>query len=90
MQKTKRKRVLRFIRKAAESLPEKTYKAYHKYASPLYTYNEDGSKSVSLGYLQDHPINHARRMKRLYDRHGLIAVDAYLRFYGHMIAVPEA
>lgn len=85
MTKVKRKKVLRWLSRTASMLPEDTYKAFHKYASPMTAYNDDGTKTLHVGYLGTHPINHKRRMKRLYDKYGLIAVDAYLRSYGFMI-----
>ena len=83
--KTKRKVVLKQLKKFAESLPEDTYKAYHKYFTPKWEEDENGEEVLRLGYLQDHPVNHGRRLKKMYDLFGMLGVQGYLHSYGYQL-----
>jgi hypothetical protein len=86
MQKQKRKEVLKWIKSVvAPQLPEDTYKAYHKYFTPRIEETEEGQKVLRYGYLQDHVINHGRRLKKVYDTYGLMGIQGYLSIYGRTL-----
>lgn len=84
--KIKRKTVLRQIRKWAKMLPEETYLAYPKYHTPQWEENEEGKKVLRFGFLQSCNVNHARRMKKMYDKYSYAGVDAYLRLYNFQLS----
>jgi hypothetical protein len=84
--KTKRKTVLRQIKKWSEMLPEDTYLAYPKYYQPKWEEDEEGKKVLRFGTLEKYPINHARRMKKMYDLYSYAGVSAYMQMYGYQLS----
>lgn len=86
MKKTKRKVVLKAIRKWAEMLPEETYLAYPKYYTPQWEEDKDGERVLRFGTLEKYPVNHARRMKKMYDQYSYAGIDAYLRLYSFQLS----
>lgn len=76
--KTRRKTILKWLRKISESIPKEDYKAYHKYHEPQLEEAEDGKMVWRMGFLGTHPVSHYRRMKTLYDRIGMRGVENYL------------
>lgn len=85
----KKKKIIQFIRDAVKALPEDTYKAYHKFIEPRFEDDENGEKMVRYGYLQDHPVNHRRRCRHMYEKYGMKGIDAYLQAYGFRLAQKE-
>lgn len=81
MKKEKRKRVLKKIKEWASLLPEETYLAYQKYYQPRWEEDENGKEVLRYGWLQKCNVNHARRMKKMYDLYSYAGVDAYLRLF---------
>jgi hypothetical protein len=86
----KRKKLLRSLKLMAKSLPENTYKVYHKFYEPQEEIDERGKKVLQFGYLSTHQVNHGRRLKKQYDLEGFLGVENYLRNYGYsMFPQPE-
>ncbi len=85
MSRPRRKSVLKWLRRAVQSLPDRTYKAYHKFYEPRAEL-VDGKKVLRAGYLEDHPWNHYRRAKTVYDRHGMMGVELYFLQLGFKIS----
>lgn len=70
----KPKRIIKLIKKEAKRiLPPETYFYVAKYAIPQQ--GEDGKYRV--GEIAQNSVNHGRRLKRIYKRYGLAAVQAY-------------
>ena len=84
--KTKRKTVLKAIRKWVDALPAETYKAYHKYYQPQWEEDDSGKEVLRFGYLEDHNVNHYRRCKKAYDDFGMLGVQSYLYMYGFQLS----
>lgn len=81
--KPSKKKVLKFLRKACEHLPEESYRAYHKYIKPRFEKDEKGEQALRMGYLEHHTVNHFRRVKRLYSKYGWTAVEIYFLQRGY-------
>lgn len=86
MNKTKRKVVLRQIREWASLLPEETYLAYPKYYEPQLEKDESGKEVLRFGWLQTCKVNHARRMKKMFDLYSYTGIDGYLRLYNFKLS----
>ncbi len=95
IQMMKRKRVLRWLRRECVKLPAETYQALHKLHRPIYTdpqgnlYTNEMDKAgvpkrMVWQFVEDHPVNHYRRCKRLYDKFGFMAIHAYFHIKGGM------
>lgn len=71
-----KKKIAKFLRQEAAKLPPELYKAYHKYST--IQYHKDGDQAYPVyGEVESHKVNHARRLKRLYKKHGKEAIDKY-------------
>lgn len=93
-QPVKRKKILKWLRKMAALMPEKTYQVAHKLAGPVYTdaegnlYTDEMEKEgipkrMVWKYIDEHPINHKRRMLKMWDRfHDVRAIAAYMEMVG--------
>ena len=81
----KMKTVYKWLRKQCSKLPPETYKAFHKYIEPIKEINkeEGGGFTLRTGYLEDHPVNHYRRCKKLFKQNGLEAVSKYFLQKGY-------
>lgn len=73
----KRKSVITWLRKQSEVLPQETYLAFHKYFKPEWQKMEDGNIGRVNGEAEHHPVNHARRLKRIFKKEGKKGVDKY-------------
>lgn len=68
------KRIIKLIKKeAARILPPETYFYVAKYAVPQQ--GEDGKWRT--GEVMQNSVNHGRRLKKIYKKWGLVAVQAY-------------
>lgn len=82
-----KKKIAKFLRKEAEKLPLETYKAFHKYST--IQYHKDGDQAYPVyGEMEHHKVNHARRLKRLYQKYGKAGVDKYFNDRGFKL-VPK-
>jgi len=71
-----KKKIAKFLRQEAAKLPLELYKAYHKYST--IQYHKDGDQAYPVyGEVESHKVNHARRLKRLYKKHGKEGIDKY-------------
>lgn len=88
----KPKHYIRLLKREAEKLPKETYSALHKLSQPrfqdkegnLYEEQIEGTRPV-WKYIEEHVVNHARRVKKLFKRYGQNAVDAYFFVKGNLI-----
>lgn len=71
----KRKKVLKAIRKEAVKIPPETYFAIDLFYQPKW---DDKEQEWKRGVITSYPVNHYRRMKKIYDKWGLGAVKAYI------------
>ena len=74
----KRKAVLKKLTEIAKQLPEDGYVIKHKFY-PNSTLDENDD--VLESYMEQHNVNHARRLKRCYDLGGFPLVEKYLNHY---------
>ena len=93
-QPVKRKKLIKYIRKLAAMLPEKTYQAAHRLGAPVFTdaegnmYTEEMEKDgvprrAVWRYIGEHPISHKRRMLKMWDHfHDIRALAAYMEAVG--------
>mgnify|MGYP001617911213 CR=1 FL=1 len=82
-----KKKIAKFLRIEAAKLPGEEYKAYHKYWKM--EYHQDGDQAYPVyGEIGKHKVNHARRLKRLYIKHGKEAVSKYFSDRGFLL-VPK-
>lgn len=93
-QPIKRKKLIKYIRKLAALLPEKTYQVAHKLAYPVFTdaegnmYTEEMAKDgvprrAVWRYIEDHQVSHKRRMLKMWDQfHDIRALAAYMEIVG--------
>lgn len=71
-----KKKIAKFLRIEAAKLPPEEYTAYHKYFKM--EYHMDGEQAIPVyGEMRKHPVQHWRRLKRLYFKHGKEAVSKY-------------
>lgn len=100
--KPNRKQILKWISKNYQVLPEQTYKAYHKYFTPRVEevleepLNVEGvteetaepktKKVMRFGVIEDHPWNHRRRLKTMYDTYGWEGITSYFGVFGFQIS----
>jgi hypothetical protein len=84
------KKFLIWLRKECEKLPEKTYKAAHRYFQPILIEDpKEGEPKWMRGYIEDHKVNHYRRCKRMFKKYGIKAIHAYFYIVGGMIPQKE-
>lgn len=82
-----KKKIAKFLREEGKKLPPEEYTAYHKYFK--IEFHKDGDQAYPVyGELGKHPVNHGRRLKRLYKKHGKKAVDEYFNQRGFKL-VPK-
>jgi len=72
-----KKKVSTWLKKQAEILPVETYIAFHKYYKPEWHKMEDGSIGLVGGEAENHPVNHSRRLKKIFKREGIKGVNKY-------------
>jgi len=101
-QPIKRKKIIKWLNKIAKLMPEKTYQVAHKLAFPVYTdpegnmYTEqmeaEGIKRRAVWrYVEEHPVNHKRRMLKMWDKfHDIRAIDSYMRIVGNIGLMQDA
>jgi len=101
IQPVKRKKLIKYIRKLAAMLPEKTYQALHRLSAPVFTdpegnlyteeMKEDGiEKRAVWRYVDNHPVSHKRRMLKMWDRfHDIRALAVYMEMVGGITLTGE-
>lgn len=77
-----KKGIVKWIRKQCELLKPETYEAARKFYEPQIEKDEHGRKRIIAGDWVKFPVNHARRVKRIYKREGKEGVDRYFRKRG--------
>lgn len=83
-----KKKLAAFFRKEAAKLAPETYKAYHKYSTVQY--HKDGDQAYPVyGEIGTHEVNHARRLKRIYEKEGLDGVTKYFEARGFRLEKKE-
>ena len=71
-----KKKIAKFLRVEAAKLPPEEYQAYHKYWKM--EYHQDGDQAYPVyGEIGTHKVSHSRRLRRLYYKHGIEAVNKY-------------
>jgi hypothetical protein len=84
-----KKKISKFFRTEAAKLAPETYEAYHKY--PTIQYHMDGEQAIPVfGEMELCKVNHARRLRKLYKKHGKEAVDKYFNDRGFKLVPKEA
>lgn len=74
------KDIFKWIRQEGNKLPPDEYYAFHKYW-PRTHFNE--KKQQLIGEWGQHPVNHCRRLKRLWKRtHDFSLINEYFKKYG--------
>lgn len=73
----KKKKIYKWLKDNAKVLPKETYLAFHKYSKPMWEKMEDGNIERVFGEADHHPVNHGRRLKKIYNKEGRKGVDAY-------------
>lgn len=76
----KPKHIIRILKKEAKKLPRETYFAIDLYAHPKMV---DGE--WKRGEISEHEVNHGRRVKKIYKKWGMTAVNAYFYVKGQMV-----
>ena len=76
-----KKKIAKFLREEGKKLPVETYEVYNKYFEVQFE-EKDGEKIPVFGEIEKCKVNHGRRLKRLYMKHGKEAVDAYFNARG--------
>ncbi len=100
-QPVKRKKLIKYIRKLANMLPEKTYQVAHKLSYPAFTdaegnmYTEEMEKEgvsrrAVWRYVEEHQVSHKRRMLKMWDRfHDIRALAVYMEMVGGITLAGE-
>lgn len=84
-----KKKIAKFLREEAKKLPPEEYTAYHKYFQVQF--HKDGDQAYPVyGELGKHPVNHARRLKRLFIKGGKKLVDQYFNDRGFKLVPKDA
>ncbi len=78
----KPKKIVQLLKREAKKLPEQTYFALEKYYKPRF---DDKSGEWKVGEVVEHKINHGRRVKKIYKKWGMQAVNAYFYVKGQLI-----
>lgn len=97
-QSIKRKRVLRWLREESKKIAPASYDAFEKFNRAFFTdpegnmYTEEMREQGIPVRMVDKqivqcPVNHYRRLKRLYDKYGAGAVHAYFKIIGDMYII---
>lgn len=92
----KPKHYIRQLKKEAKNLPVETYQALHKLSEVKYvdssnTLHDSPAKEgeeprrAIWRYVGEHLVNHGRRVKKLFKKHGQPAVDAYFFVKGGLL-----
>ena len=92
----KPKKWIRLLKREANKLPLETYTAAHKLLNIQFQdkdgnmYNEpapegEEKRKPVWRSIQEHPVNHGRRVKRYFKKYGMAAVDAYFYVKGGMV-----
>ena len=76
------KKVFKWLKDQSEALPKETYTAFHKYSSPMWEKMEDGNIQPVYGEAEEHPVNHGRRLKKIFKKVGKKGVDMYFKQRG--------
>jgi len=80
--------MIKILKREAKKIPLEEYPVFNKFYKPLFQdaegnlHNEreekDGSKRrMVFGVVEKYPVNHGRRVKKLFQQYGMPAVDAY-------------
>lgn len=91
---TRKKDIIRLIKKMAKELPPLQYEYLEKYNRPHYrdekgeiwptkelAEKEGGKSSIIFATINKRDISHSRRIKKLYNQYGIRACKAYLEYY---------
>jgi len=84
----KPKKMIKILKREAKKIPLEEYHVFNKFYRPLFQDAEgnlhsereekDGSKRrMVFGVVEKYPVNHGRRVKKLYKQFGMSGVDAY-------------
>lgn len=73
------KKVFKWLKDQSESLSKETYMAFHKYSKPMWEKMEDGNIQPVYGEVENHPVNHGRRLKKIFKKEGKKGVDEYFK-----------
>lgn len=76
-----KKKIAKFLREEAKKLAPEQYTAYHKYYIPQKTEHE-GKSIIVYGEMETHDVNHARRMRKIYQKEGVKGVNKYFEKRG--------
>ena len=81
-----KKRIAKFFKKQAEVLESEEYTAFHKFNSikPMNVAEEGEEENIQMvaGYKMNHPVNHGRRLRKLFKKYGKTGIDAYFNERG--------
>jgi len=83
-----KKKIAKFLREEGKKLPDEEYTAFHRYST--IQYHQDGDQAYPVyGEMEKHKVNHGRRLKRLFKKHGKPAVDSYFEKRGFKLVNKE-
>jgi len=80
----KPKHLIRLLKKEAKKLPEETYFAIDLFYKPQLLNGE-----FKRGLIKEYKVNHGRRVKKLYKKYGIHAVNAYFYVKGQLVQKEE-
>jgi len=76
----KPKKVIQLLKREAKKLPEETYFAIDLFHKPQKINGE-----WKRGIVTEHKVNHGRRIKKIYKKWGMPAVNAYFYVKGQLV-----
>jgi len=83
-----KKKIATFLREEAKKLPPEFYSAHQKYVEPQIMEHE-GERKLVFGEIGKFPVNHGRRLKRIYTKYGKAGVDKYFSDRGFKLVSKE-
>lgn len=79
-----KKKIAKILRQEAAKLAPEQYQAFHRYFKM--EYHKDGDQAYPVyGEIGVHEVNHGRRLKRLFKKHGKEGVDKYFNDRGYKL-----
>ena len=78
----KPKKIIQLLKREAKKLPRDTYYAIETFGKPQF---DEKSGEWKKGIVVEHEVNHGRRVKKIYKKWGMPAVNAYFYVKGQMM-----
>lgn len=85
--------MIKILKREAKKIPVEEYQVFNKFYKPLFqdaegalhakqAEGEEEKRRLVFGVVEKYPVNHGRRIKKLFKQYGMPAVDNYFMYYG--------